>query len=111
MISSIVKFCFRTLDLALRPQVKQLLIRLEKLPFELGRVVDAFGNCWFDSVMALLEISELRIGLAEWAKGIKTHQVLNLTFSLYCCSNSVVIVFLNKSFCTLFQNFSSYDIL
>ena len=96
-------FCFRTLDLPLRPQVQQLLIRLKKLPFELGRVVDAFGNCWFDSVMALLDIPELRIGLAEWAKGIKTHQVLNLTFSLYCCSKSVVIVYLNKSFVLSFK--------
>ena len=83
----------------MRPQVEQLLIRLKKLPFELGRVVDAFGNCWFDSVMALLEIPELRVGLAEWAKDIETYQVLNLTFSY----SAAVIVNFNKSFLFFFS--------
>ena len=76
----------------LRVEIWRLINRLQ-LPFRIGRVVDSSGNCFYDSVIAQLERKELRVGLAERAADIRTHQGLNFTF-LY---TTAVISILNKS--------------
>ena len=83
----------------------QLLSRLKKLPFTLGRVVDTSGACWFDSVIALLEIPILRVGLSQRAQDIKTHQGYQYLISLILNSKPkfeffyIIIISLYVRFC------------
>ena len=93
ILLKITQLCFRTLDVSVRAQVQQLLMRLKERPFELGRVVDAYGNCFYDSVLAQLRIKTLRVGLAQRAEHIRTYQGFNFTFSF----TTAVIFIPNKS--------------
>ena len=77
----------------MRAQVQQLLMRLKERPFELGRVVDAYGNCFYDSVLAQLRVKPLRVGLAQRAEHIRTYQGFNFIFSY----TTAVIFIPNKS--------------
>ena len=86
----------------MRGQVRQLLIRLKVLPFELGRVVNDTGNCLFDSSVAQLERPEMRIGLAQRAEGIETPQGFKFTI-LYTVK---VIFYLNLEFAFLVPGFA-----
>ena len=72
-----------------RIEINKFLVKL-KLPFQCGRIVSTDGNCFYDSVLALLEDPKVSRGINLRAKNITNYKDLRIALAEFMETNETL---------------------